>query len=110
VRRLAPSPLHGTERHATPALRVELNDQIVATLPGLKPWDHTIREQSLTIHVPLLAARVILSSGESYSTPLEEIRLGDFEILTPGWKFFTDAKGKPIGVTRNILLRKNHSR
>jgi hypothetical protein len=109
VRTLRASTLSGSERHITPALRVELQNDLVATLPGLRPWQHAEARQSLSIRVPLPATRLILTAGENYLLSLEEIRLGDWEILTPGWKFFSDAQGKPIGVTRNIVLR-DHQR
>jgi hypothetical protein len=87
-----------------PAIRVEVGNEIVATLPAVRNsmGDTT---QSLEVQVPLVAQRLILSSGESYMTPLTEIDLGEWELLSPGWRFFADAQGKPIGVTRNIVLR-----
>lgn len=83
-----------------PALRVEIEGRIAATLPSL----HSA-QQSLELRVPITAQRILLTAGESYTTPLTEIDLGDFEILSPGWKFFSDASGRPIGVTRRILQR-----
>ena len=59
----------------------------------------------MEVRIPLLTNRLMLNAGESYTIALTEIDLGQWEILSPGWKFFADANGKPIGVTRNIVLR-----
>lgn len=87
-----------------PAIRVEVGSEIAATLPAVRSSSSEL-VQSLEVEVPLVAQRLILSSGENYMTPLTEIDLGQWELLSPGWKFFADAQGKPIGVTRNIVLR-----
>lgn len=87
-----------------PAVRIETAADLLATLPGVRNARED-QTQSIEIRIPLVATRFILTSGESYTTPLTDIDLGQWEVLTPGWKFFADANGKPIGVTRNIVLR-----
>ncbi len=104
VRKVRAFDPHTERASVMPAVRIETAADLLATLPAVRNAreDET---QSIEIRIPLIATRFILTSGESYTTPLTEIDLGQWEILTPGWKFFADANGKPIGVTRNIVLR-----
>lgn len=104
VRKIKAFDPHTERASITPAVRIESAADLLATLPAARNARHE-QTQSIEIRIPLIATRFILTSGESYTTPLTEIDLGQWEILTPGWKFFADATGKPIGVTRNIVLR-----
>ncbi|NDD91296.1 hypothetical protein EBZ37_04350 [bacterium] len=105
VRKLRSTPLMSMQSFITPAVRVETRDKILFTIPGKRAFETSDSQQTVEIQVPLLINQVTLTAGQSLLIPLQEIEIGEWQILTPGWKFFADALGKPIGVTRQILLR-----
>jgi hypothetical protein len=99
VRKFDPTSL---DPSVSPAIRIETGTEILATLPAVRSGEQM---QSVEVKIPLLTQRLIINAGENYTTPLSELDLGEWEVLTPGWKFFADSNGKPIGVTRNIVVR-----